>query len=118
MKRLLTDSEMRNMIAYYAKCQSLRDFIDEKVVPTKLYYHKIKQYTNMLIKELEGQVDELMVAGKDSDTQDSVLDQFVNASVMSDHLFDIALKLESLDRDKKIECADKISQILKEYGVE
>lgn len=118
MRRLLTDSEMRNMIAYYAKCQSLRDFIDLKVVPTKIYYHKIKQYTNMLIKELESQVDELMSAGKDSDTQDSVLDQFVNASVMSDYLFDIALKLELLDREKKIECATKVSEILKSYNVE
>ena len=117
MKRLLTDSEMRNMIAYYAKCQSLRDFIDMNVVPTKIYYHKVKQYTNMLIRELEGQVDELMLAGKDSDTQDSVVDQFINASVMADNLFDISLKLELLDDDKKRECATRVSEILKEYGV-
>jgi hypothetical protein len=32
MKRLLTDAELRDMIRYYAHCQSLRDFIDDKVV--------------------------------------------------------------------------------------
>lgn len=117
MKRLLTDNEMRDMICYYAKCQSLRDFIDEKVVASNFYFQKIKQVTNILIVELEKQVDVLMNA-EGGDSKGLVLDQFVNASIQSDYLFDIALKLEALDNDTKIECASKVSEILKSYGVE
>lgn len=117
MKRLLTDAELRNMIRYYAHCQSLRDFIDEKVVASNFHYHKIRQYTNMLVNELEKQVDVLMKV-ENGESQGTVLEQFINASMQGDHLFDIALKLESLDRDKKIECATKVSEILKEYNIE
>lgn len=117
MKRLLNDKEMRDMICYYAKCQSLRDFIDEKVVASNFYFQKIKLITNNLVVELEKQVDILMKA-EGGDSQGAVLDQFVNASIQSDYLFDIALKMEILDNDKKIECATKVSEILKSYGVE
>jgi predicted DNA-binding protein YlxM (UPF0122 family) len=117
MRRLLTDSEMRDMICYYAKCQSLRDFIDEKVVAKNFHFQKIKQLTNQLIVELEKQVDVLMNA-EGGDSKGLVLDQFVNASIQADHLFDIALKLELLDNETKIECATKVSDIFKQYGVE
>lgn len=117
MKRLLTDNEMRDMICYYAKCQSLRDFIDEKVVATNFHFQKIKQYSNLLVKELEAQVDILMKADGGDDKMD-VLDQFINASIQADYLFDVALKLEGIDNDKKIECATRMSDILKEYGIE
>ena len=116
-RRALNDQEIRDMICYYAKCQSLRDFIDEKVAPSNFHYHKIKQYSNLLVKELETQVDALIGAGDSSDSM-SVVEQFVNASQQSDHLFEIALKLELLDNEKKIECATKVSEIFKEYGVE
>jgi hypothetical protein len=117
MKRLLTDVELRDMIRYYAHCQSLRDFIDDKVVASNFHYHKIKQYTNMLVNELEKQVDVLMKV-ENGESQGTVLEQFVNASAMGDHLFDIALKMETIDRDKKIECATRVSEIFKEYGIE
>ena len=117
MKRLLTDKEMRDMICYYAKCQSLRDFIDEKVVAKNFHFQKIKQLTSLLIVELEKQVDVIMKA-EGGDSKGLVLDQFVNASIHADHLFDVALKLESLDNDTKIECATKVSDIFKSYGVE
>lgn len=117
MKRLLTDAELRDMIRYYAHCQSLRDFIDDKVVATNFHYHKIRQYTNMLVNELEKQVDVLMKV-ENGESQGTVLEQFINASMQADYLFDIALKLETLDRDKKIECATKVSEIFKSYGVE
>lgn len=116
-RRALDDQEIRNMICYYAKCQSLRDFVDEKVAPSNFHYHRIKQYSNLLVKELEAQVDDLIKAGDKNDSM-SVVEQFVNASQQSDHLFEIALKLELLDNDKKIECATKVSEIFKEYGVE
>lgn len=117
MRRLLTDKEMRDMICYYAKCQSLRDFIDEKVVATNFHFQKVKQYSNLLVNELESQVDILMKADG-GDEKEAVLDQFINASIQADYLFDVALKLEGIEQEKKIECATKISDILKEYGIE
>lgn len=116
-KRALDDQEIRDMISYYAKCQSLRDFIDEKVAPSNFHYHRIKQYTNLLVKELESQVDALIAAGDKNDSV-SVVEQFVNASQQADYLFEIALKLEMLENDKKVECATRISEIFREYGVE
>lgn len=117
MKRPLTDQEVRDMLRYYAHCQSLRDFIDEKVVASKFSYQKIKALTNQLVGELEKQVDVLMKAESSGDTS-LILDQFVNASIHADYLFEVALKLELIEEDKKIECATKISDILKSYGIE
>lgn len=116
-RRPLDDQEIRDMICYYAKCQSLRDFIDEKVAPSNFHYHRIKQYSNLIVKELESQVDALIKAGDGRDSV-SVVEQFVNASQQSDYLFEVALKMELLDNEKKIECATKVSEIFKEYGVE
>jgi len=116
-KRLLSDAELRDMIRYYAYCQSLRDFIDEKVVASNFHYQKIKQYTNLLVSELEKQVDVLMRV-ESGESGGAVLEQFINASMQADYLFDIALKMETLERDVKIECATKVSEIFKSYGVE
>lgn len=116
MKRLLTDSEMRDLINYYAKCQSLRDFIDLKVVPSNFHYQKIKQYTNLLAHEIEKQIDVLMKTSEEDPM--AVIDQFVNASIQSDYLFDVALKLEGIEYEKKVECATRISNVLKEYGIQ
>lgn len=117
IKRVLTDSEVRDMLRYYAHCQSLRDFIDEKVVASGFNYQKIKSITNQLTVELEKQVDVLMKTNSQSDVS-LILDQFVNASTQADYLFEVALKLELIEEDKKIECATRMSELLKEYGVE
>lgn len=117
MKRALNDQEIRDMLRYYAHCQSLRDFIDEKVVASKFSYQKIKALTNQLTHELEKQVDVLIKVETDGDIG-VIVDQFVNASIQADYLFEVALKLELIEEDKKIECATKISNILKDYGIE
>jgi len=117
VKRALTDSEVRDMLRYYAHCQSLRDFIDEKVVASGMYYQTIKNLTNQLAVAIEKQIDGLLSANKDKDGV-ILLEQFINASVQADNLFETALKMELLDEDKKIECATKVSEILKQYNVE
>jgi hypothetical protein len=116
MKRALNEQEIRDMLRYYAHCQSLRDFIDVKVVATKFCYQKIKALTNQLVNELEKQVDVLMDV-KIEDNTNQVLDQFVNASIQADYLFEVALKMELLEDSKKTECAAKLSNVLKEYGI-
>lgn len=117
IKRSLSDSEVRDMLRYYAHCQSLRDFIDEKVVASGMYFQIIKGLTNQLVDALEKQVDVLLKANPNSDVS-ILLEQFINASIQADSLFETALKMELLEEDKRIECATKISEILKEYGIE
>lgn len=116
-RRALEDQEIRDMVLYYAKCQSLRDFIDEKVVPSNFHFQKIKQYSNLLVKELESQVDYLFKQS-DKESADDLVHHFIDASQQADYLFEIALKLELLEEDKKMECAGRVSAIFKEYGVE
>jgi hypothetical protein len=116
-RRALDDQEIRDMVAYYAKCQSLRDFIDEKVVPANFHYQKVKQFTNLLVKELESQVDYLIKQNPDSDIE-AIVEQFVDCSQQVDYLYDVSLRMELLGDDKKIECATRVSEIFKEYGLE
>ena len=116
-RRALEDQEIRDMVLYYAKCQSLRDFIDEKVVPSNFHFQKIKQYSNLLVKELESQVDYLFKQS-DKESADDLVHHFIDASQQADYLFEIALKLELLEEDKKMECAGRVSEIFREYGVE
>jgi hypothetical protein len=117
IKRALSDQEVRDMLRYYAYCQSLRDFIDDKVKASGIYQQVIKGLTNQLADAIERQVDVLLAANHNSDAS-VLLDQFVSASVQADNLFEVALKMELLEEDKKIECATRLSEILKEYGVE
>lgn len=116
-KRALTDSEVRDMLRYYAHCQSLRDFIDDKVVTSGMYFQIIKGLTNQLVDALEKQVDVLLKANSNQDSA-VLLEQFINASIQADSLFEVALKMELMEEDKKIECATKVSDILKSYGIE
>lgn len=116
-KRALTDSEVRDMLRYYAHCQSLRDFIDEKVVANGMYHQTIKNLTNQLAVTIEKQIDVLLSTNRSFDV-DTLLEQFVNASVQADNLFETSLKMELLEDDKRVECANRISDILKEYGIE
>lgn len=116
IKRPLSDAETRDMLRYYAHCQSLRDFIDEKVIASGMYFQIIKGLTNQLVDALEKQVDFLMKI-EDDKSEGEILEQFINASIQGDYLFEVALKIENLDRDKKIECATKLADILKEYGI-
>lgn len=117
IKRALTDSEVRDMLRYYAYCQSLRDFIDDKVVTSGMYFQVIKGLTNQLVDALEKQVDVLLKANSNQDSA-ILLEQFVNASIQADSLFEVALKMELMEEDKKIECATKVSDILKSYGIQ
>jgi hypothetical protein len=117
IKRALSDEEVRDMLRYYAYCQSLRDFIDDKVKASGIYQQVIKGLTNQLADTIERQVDVLLAANHNSDAR-VLLDQFVSASLQADNLFETALKMELLEEDKKIECATRVSDILKEYGIE
>jgi hypothetical protein len=117
IKRALTDEEVRDMLRYYAYCQSLRDFIDDKVKANGIYHNNIKSLTNQLATTIEKQIDVLLAKNIDLDAS-LLVDQFVNASVQADNLFDTALKMQLLEEEKKIECATRISDILKEYGIE
>ncbi len=117
IKRALTDEEVRDMLRYYAYCQSLRDFIDDKVRANGLYHNNIKSLTNQLATTIEKQIDVLLASNTNLDTS-LLVDQFVNASIQADNLFETALKMQLLEENKREECATKISDILKEYGIE
>lgn len=117
VKRALTDQEVRDMLRYYAYCQSLRDFIDDKVKANGLYHNNIKNLTNQLATTIEKQIDVLLSSNVNLDAS-LLVDQFVDASVQADSLFETALRMQLLEEDKKIECATRVSEILKEYGVE
>lgn len=116
IKRALTDSEVRDMIRYYAYCQSLRDFIDDKVKANGIYHQTIKGLTNQLADVIEKQIDVLLAKNESQDIE-ILLEQFINASIKADTLFETSLKMELLEEDKKIECATRVSDILKDYGI-
>lgn len=116
VKRALTDNEVRDMLRYYAYCQSIRDFIDEKVKSNGMYQQTIKNLTNQLADTIEKQADKLLSMNTNQDGE-LLLEQFVNASIQADNLFETALKMELLEEGKRIECATRISDILKEYGI-
>lgn len=117
IKRALTDSEVRDMLRYYAYCQSLRDFIDDKVKSSGMYHQVIKGLTNQLADAIEKQVDQLLSLNPKENPM-VLLDQFISASAQADNLFEISLKMELLEDDKKNECATRLAKILKEYGIE
>jgi hypothetical protein len=128
MSRKLTDLETRNLALYLAKCQSMYDFIDLRVMPTNLYMHNIKKWSKILVAELQHQNDELMkrIPKKEvpedekswNDGHAEYLESAVASSEQADHLFDVCMKIEELPEDQKNNCLTELTATFNKYGIE
>lgn len=126
--RKLTDEEAKNLAEYYAKCMSLYDFIELKIMPTNLYMHNIKKTSKLFMSEIDRQTSSLMkvipkedVPDKDKDWNNGYahyLDMMVVASKQADRFYTIATRIAELE-DKKAQdnCVKEVNEIFEKYGV-
>jgi hypothetical protein len=115
----MTKEQSHNYLTYYALCNFMCDFVDEKWVHSSYNVRKVKLLTNQLKQELEKSVDHVFT-NKNTDGVDmsNVLDQFVNASYVMQFFFKIGLFMDEMPYDKKQEMNNRINDLLKEYNID
>jgi hypothetical protein len=115
----MTKEQSHNYLTYYALCNFMTDFVDEKWVHSSYNVRKVKLLTNQLKQELEKSVDHVFT-NKNTDGVDmsNVLDQFVNASYVMQFFFRIGLFMDEMPYDKKQEMNTRINDLLKEYNID
>lgn len=116
---MMTKEQSHNYLTYYALCNFMTDFVDEKWVHSSYNVRKVKLLTNQLKQELEKSVDHVFT-NKNTDGVDmgNVLDQFVNASYVMQFFFRIGLFMDEMPHDKKHELNSRINDLLKEYNID
>lgn len=126
--RKLTDEEAKNLAEYYAKCMSLYDFIELRIMPTNLYVHNIKKTSKLFMSEIEAQSSSLIkampkedVPEKDKDWNNGYayyLDMMVIASKQADRFYTIATRITELeDKESQENCIKEVNEIFEKYGV-
>lgn len=126
--RKLTDEEAKNLAEYYAKCMSLYDFIELKVMPTNLYMHNIKKTSKLFMSEIESQTSSLIKAiPKENVPEDQkdwnngyayYLDMMVIASKQADRFYTIASRIAELEsKEAQENCVNEVNEIFEKYGV-
>jgi hypothetical protein len=126
--RKLTDEEAKNLAEYYAKCMSLYDFIELKIMPTNLYMHNIKKTSKLFMSEIDAQTSSLMkVIPKENVPYEEkewnngyahYLDMMVVASKQADRFYTIASRIAELeDKEAQDKCVNEVNEIFEKYGV-
>jgi len=114
----MTTAEANQYLTYYSMCNFMTDFIEDKWVRSNGNIKKVKYLTNQLRPELEKSINHIFQAKETEGVQMSnVLDQFVQASYVMEHLFKIGLEMDNLKDSKKDELSQRINDLLSEYGI-
>lgn len=124
---MLNKSE-RNGILFFVKLLSLRDFIEQNIEINPIFTRQIKNYTKLLSKELEKQMDVLFGGTQrlkmtESEREEldkereSLLDQYVSASDMSDLFFDYGVRMSNLPEEQIALITKEVEDVFTKYGL-
>lgn len=124
---MLTKAE-KDGVLYFVKLLSLRDFIDNTMHVNKVFTRNVRNYSNLLIREVDKQIDVLFrkdmkeyldpkLAEENNRERAQLLDQYVAASSASDLFFEWGMELSRLSESQQVELLAKIKQVFEEYGL-
>lgn len=121
-------NEQKDAILFFVKVLSLRDFVDEKMTKHKIYAKNVKNYSNLLCKELEKHIDHLYardlrelsdeeVARQNAEERVSLTDQYLDASISADHFFKWGMEMTKMSESKRVEFNEELHQLFVKYGI-
>ena len=114
----MNTKEAHKYLTYYSMCNFMTDFIEDKWVRSNGNIKKVKYLTNQLKPELEKSINHIFQAKETEGVEMSnVLDQFVQASYVMEHLFKIGLEMDNLEDSQKEELNQRMNDLLNEYGI-
>lgn len=118
----------RDGVLYFVKLLSLRDFIDETMHVNRMFTRNVRNYSNLLTKEIDKQINVLFkkdikelsnpeLAKENELERSGLLDQYVAASSAADLFFQWGMEMSKLKEEEQKELLDEIKQIFQKYGL-
>jgi len=121
-------NEQKDAILFFVKILSLRDFVDEKMTRHKIYTKGVRNYCNLLSKEIEKHIDHLYkkdikelsddeLAKSNEEERQSLTDQYLDASISADAFFKWGMEMTKMSEENRSKFNDELDQLFKKYGV-
>lgn len=111
-------TEAHKYLTYYSMCNFMTDFIEDKWIRSNGNIKKVKYLTNQLKRELEKSINHIFQSNETEGVEmGNVLDQFVQASYVMEHLFQVGLEMDNLEDAQKEELNQRMNELLNEYGI-
>lgn len=115
---MLVKNRKHRLFTFFTLVLTLSDFMEENDIPDGVdYKFQVKHYTKELKKLLPDMIDK-MIKRTGWDEGLSSIDQYVTASQIMEHLFNVGLRIEDLESEiRKQTLVNQLNILLHSYGL-
>lgn len=115
---MLVKNRKHRLFTFFTLVLTLSDFMEENDIPDAVdYKFQVKHYAKELRKLLPDMIDRMIKRTGWDDGYTSV-DQYVLASRIMEHLFDVGLRIEDMDNEmQKQTLITQLNILLHSYGL-
>lgn len=115
---MIVKNRVHRMFTYFTMVMTLSDFMEANDLPESLEFkQQIKFYTRELRKLLPEAIDR-MIKKTSMDSNLESIDQYVQASQIMEHLFNVGLRIEDMENEtKKQTLITQLNILLHSYGL-
>jgi len=116
---MLIKNRKHRLFTFFTLVLTLSDFMEENDIPDAIdYKFQVKHYSKELRKLLPAMIDKMIKrTGWDEDGCSSV-DQYVTASQIMEHLFNVGLQVEDIDNEiRKQTLVNQLNMLLHSYNL-
>lgn len=106
------------LFTFFTLVMTLSDFMDENEIPDQVdYKFQVKHHAKQLRKLLPDMIDK-MIKRTSWDEDLTSVEQYVTASQIMEHLFNVGLQVESMDNEiRKQTLVNQLNILLHSYGL-
>lgn len=111
---MIVENKKHRLFTFFTLVLTLSDFMQENDIPDKVdYKFQVKHYAKELKKLLPDMIDRMITR---TSFDEISVDQYVTASRIMEHLFDVGLKIEDIDNEiRKQTLINQLNILLHSY---
>lgn len=115
---MLVKNRQHRLFTFFTLVLTLSDFMEENDIPDAVdYKQQVKHYSKELRKLLPDMIDR-MIKKTGWDEGYSSVDQYVTASRVMEHLFNVGLRIEDIESEiRKQTLVNQLNILLHSYGL-
>jgi hypothetical protein len=115
---MIVKNKKHRLFTFFTLVLTLYDFMEENDIPDAVdYKFQVKHYTKELKKMLPAMIDK-MIKRTGFDEGLSSVDQYVTASQIMEHLFNVGLQIEDIENEiRKQSLVNQLNILLHSYNL-
>lgn len=115
---MLVKNRKHRLFTFFTLVMTLSDFMEENEIPDQVdYKFQVKHHAKELRKLLPDMIDRMIKRTAWDESPDSI-DQYVTASQIMEHLFNVGLRIEDMDNQlQKQTLINQLNILLHSYGL-